>query len=213
MPTLLQYFAQQVQMLEEDEDDLDAPPPEGKFQAPSIAVQQVPATPVIGGISSSAAITAFIGVHGGPIPAAAGAVGQPNPEQALPDAGIDMEQDRKRKENPLDNPEAADPLEQQAEDDFFGHLGAEADPIVQQRLLDEAAASAGKTSSSSSSSSSSAVPDPKRTKGGPTMAEITLLMEQAGKDAQDDAKGITLSKDVVAPASADGASTGAKLLG
>ena len=45
------------------------------------------------------------------------------------------------------------------------------------------------------------------------MAEITLLMERARKDAEDDAKGITLSKDDVAPASADGASTGAKLLG
>ena len=160
---------------------------------------------LLGGICTSAAITAFIGVHGGPIPAAAGAVGLPNPEQALPDVGIDMEQDRKRKENPLDNPEAADPLEQQAEDDFFGHLGAEADPVVQQRVLDEAAAIAGKASSSSSSSSSAAVPDPKRTKGGPTMAEITLLMEQARKDAEDDAKGITLPNEVVAPASADGA--------
>ena len=45
------------------------------------------------------------------------------------------------------------------------------------------------------------------------MAEITLLMEQARKDAEDDAKGITLSKEVMAPASADGAATGAKLLG
>ena len=116
-------------------------------------MQQVPATPVIEGICTSAANTAFIGVHGGPIPAAAVAVGLLNPEQALPDVGIDMEQDRKRKENPLDNPEAADPLEQQARSDFFGHLGAEADPVVQQRLLDEPAAIAGKASSSSSSSS------------------------------------------------------------
>ena len=183
---------------------------------PNIAVQQVPATPVIGGItSSSAAITAFIGVHGGPIPAAAGAVGLPSPEQTLPDAGIDMDQDRKRKGiNPLDNPEAADPLfEQQAEDDFFGQLGAEGDPMVQRRLLEEAAANAGKTSSSSSSSSSSSVPDPKRTTGGPTMAEVTLLMERARKDAEDDAKGNTLSKDGAAHCSAAGASSGAKLLG
>ena len=124
MPTLLQYFAQQVQMLEEDEEDLDAPLPEGQFHVPKISVQQVPATPVSGGITSSAAITAFIGVHGGPIPAAAGAVGLPSPEQTLPDAGIDMDQDRKRKGiNPLDNPEAADPLfEQQADDDLLGSL-------------------------------------------------------------------------------------------
>ncbi len=84
---------------------------------------------------------------------------------------------------------------------------------MQQRLLEEAAANAGKTSSSSSSSSLSSVPDPKRTKGGPTMAEVTLLMERARKDAEDDAKGITLSKDDAAPCSGDGASSGAKLLG
>ena len=60
MPTLLQYFSQQFQMLEDDEneEDLDAPLPEGKFHAPSVTVQQVPATPVIGGIGTSAAITA-----------------------------------------------------------------------------------------------------------------------------------------------------------
>ena len=138
MPTLLQYFAQQVQMLEEEEseDDLDAPLPEGKFHAPSITVQQVPATPVIGGICTGAAVTAFMGVHG-VLPAAAGAVGVPTPEQALPDVGIDMEQDRKRKENPLDDADDAYPFEQQAEEYFFGNLVAEADPAVQKRLLDE----------------------------------------------------------------------------
>ena len=106
-----------------------------------------------------------------------------------------------------------EPCEQQADEDFFGNLGAEPDPAVQQRLLDEAAATAGKASSSSSSSSSAAVPDPKRTKGGQTMAEITLLMDEARKNAEEDAKGITLLKGTSAPASADGAVLGAKLLG
>ena len=118
-------------------------------------------------------------------------------------------QDRKRKENPLDDADAVDPSEQ-ADEDFFGNLGAEADPAVQQRLMDEAAANLGKASSSSLSSSSTAIPDTKRTKGGPDMAEITLLMEQARQNAGDEAKGIILLK---APGSDDAVVPGAKLLG
>ena len=192
---------------EEEEGDLDALP-EGKFHAPEVVVQQVPATPVIGGVCNSAAVCAFVGVRGGPIPAV-GAVGAPTPERDLPDVGIDMEHARKRKENPLDNEEAC-PFEQLDDDNFFGSLGAEADPAVQQKLLDEAAAAAGKSSSSSASSSSAAIPDTKRTKGGPDMAEITLLMEQARQNAEDEAKGIILLKT---PGTDDGVVPGAKLLG
>ena len=106
--------------------------------------------------------------------------------------------------------EDACPFEQLEDEDFFGSLGAEADPAVQQRLMDEAAATIGKTSSSSTSSSSTAIPDSKRTKGGPGMAEITLLMEQARQNAEDEAKGIILLKT---PGTDDAVVPGAKLLG
>ena len=120
-----------------------------------------------------------------------------------------MEHARKRKENPLDDEEAC-PFEQLDDDIFFGSLGAEADPAVQQKLFDEAAAAAGKSSSSSASSSSAAIPDTKRTKVGPDMAEIILLMEQARQNAEDEAKGIILLKT---PGADDGVVPGAKLLG
>ena len=77
--------------------------------------------------------------------------------------------------------------------DFFGQLGEGGDPAVQQRLFDEAAALSGKGSTASSFSSSGA---PKRTKAGPTVAEVTLLMEQARKEAEDAAKTWVLPKAV-----------------
>ena len=51
---------------------------------------------------------------------------------------------------------------------------------------------------------------PSAQKGGPGMAEITLLMEQARQNAEDEAKGIILLK---APGSDDAVVPGAKLLG
>ena len=90
----------------------------------------------------------------------------------------------------LDDPDVHGP---DADDwpELMEQLGEEADPQVQQKLMDDIAKS-GKGSASSSSSSSSG--DAERANSGPCVGEVTMLMEQARKEAEDTARALVLPK-------------------
>ena len=205
LPTLLHYIKEQIQQLEEV--DEEEPVPGGKFHMPPFVVQQVPCTPALGpGLLLPTAVTfapdaggALAGfTPGTPAVPSPGAVGNFGAEQLVLDSAIDMDPAKKRKAEmlalqklgTLDDPDGHGP-DADEWPELMEQLGEEGDPQVQQKLMGDIAKS-GKGSASSSSSSSSG--DAKRANSGPSVAEVTMLMEQARKEAEDAARTFVLPK-------------------